>query len=578
MNEEDEKDLWDARSGLRTSLGLGFEVGANTLLDIFSFIPPAQVAGGTFINYLAQKIRGGEISKGELTAAGLTSLIPGGTQARALTRGGRFYRSVAKGGLAGGITTTSMSLIDENEFPSFGELAGGVGLGGAFGGAFDLAPAAVTGRLGKEVSEIADDTLNFTSALRNKIRTGTREATKGLDVFREGGVMDIGAGGLGRGRRSTQYRLFFDWETTPNAAKVKANIGDTVGIISRKVFRNKNLVTRKSIKFTKPESIDLTNGFKPTKQHRNFSEFIEDLIEADRIPAQNITPDGFKAISARSSTPELDLYQDYIAGYFNTYGTLDGITKVILNNKTLKLGGKSLDNLKQVERLLKAYKLNPAAFRSGAFNPANTSSKEILEAFSQSNDLDDFLLKFTKLQRHHIAVLDDSFALVDGLTGNDLQRMHQIIAEEGLAVGNDPNNLQLLPRDLHQGFIHPLWKAIGPDWVGTDKLARLKRKNMINLSPEARRVHVQQLKDAITELNIFMEDVIQAYIKEVKKGGTVTLQDKQSLLNYLQKYIRRSGMFDSFDVETTVRSTSKPNKLELDELDEKFAFGEDTGI
>ena len=198
MNEEDEKGLWDARRGLRTSLGLGFEVGANTLLDIFSFIPPAQVAGGTFINYLAQKIRGGEISKGELTAAGLTSLIPGGTQARALTRGGRFYRSVAKGGLAGGITTTSMSLIDEGELPSFGEFAGGVGLGGAFGGAFDLAPAAVTGRLGKEVSEIADDTLNFTSALRNKIRTGTREATKGLDVFREGGVMDIGAGGLGK--------------------------------------------------------------------------------------------------------------------------------------------------------------------------------------------------------------------------------------------------------------------------------------------------------------------------------------------------------------------------------------------
>ena len=86
--------------------------------------------------------------------------------------------------------------------------------------------------------------------------------------------------------------------------------------------------------------------------------------------------------------------------------------------------------MKQVERILKAYKLNPAAFRSGAFNPVNTSSKEILEAFSQSNDLDDFLLKFTKLQRHHIALLDDSVALVDGLTGNDLQRMRQIIAEE----------------------------------------------------------------------------------------------------------------------------------------------------
>ena len=55
--EEEEKNLWDARSGLRTGLGLGFEVGANTLLDVFSFEPTSQVAGGTFINYLAQKIR-----------------------------------------------------------------------------------------------------------------------------------------------------------------------------------------------------------------------------------------------------------------------------------------------------------------------------------------------------------------------------------------------------------------------------------------------------------------------------------------------------------------------------------------
>ena len=118
--EEEKRNLWDARSGLRTGLGLGFEVGANTLLDVFSFEPTSQVAGGTFINYLAQKIRGGEISKGELAAAGLTSLIPGGAQARAITRGGRFATSVAKGGLAGGITSTSMSLLDEGRLPTFG--------------------------------------------------------------------------------------------------------------------------------------------------------------------------------------------------------------------------------------------------------------------------------------------------------------------------------------------------------------------------------------------------------------------------------------------------------------------------
>ena len=172
MEEEEKKNLWDARSGLRTGLGLGFEVGANTLLDIFSFEPTSQVAGGTFINYLAQKIRGGEISKGELAAAGLTSLIPGGAQARALTRGGRFATSVAKGGLAGGITSTSMSLLDEGRLPTFGEFAGGVGAGGVFGGAFDLAPAAVTGKLGSEVSEIAGDTGFFLKQLQRRVQGG----------------------------------------------------------------------------------------------------------------------------------------------------------------------------------------------------------------------------------------------------------------------------------------------------------------------------------------------------------------------------------------------------------------------
>ena len=172
MEEEEKKNLWDARSGLRTGLGLGFEVGANTLLDVFSFEPTSQVAGGTFINYLAQKIRGGEISKGELAAAGLTSLIPGGAQARAITRGGRLATSVAKGGLSGGITSTSMSLLDEGRLPTAGEIAGGVGLGGAFGGMFDLAPAAITGKLSSEVSEIAGDTGFFLQQLKRKVQGG----------------------------------------------------------------------------------------------------------------------------------------------------------------------------------------------------------------------------------------------------------------------------------------------------------------------------------------------------------------------------------------------------------------------
>lgn len=63
-----------------------------------------------------------------------------------------------------------MSLVDEGELPSISEFAGGVGLGGALGGAFDLAPAAVTGRLGTEVSEIAGDTGFFLGNYKGKYK------------------------------------------------------------------------------------------------------------------------------------------------------------------------------------------------------------------------------------------------------------------------------------------------------------------------------------------------------------------------------------------------------------------------
>tara|TARA_R100001443_G_scaffold92082_1_gene98791 strand:- start:65 stop:1903 length:1839 start_codon:yes stop_codon:yes gene_type:complete len=562
--------LFEARSGFRTGTGLAFEILANTGLDFFTFVPGTQQAGSAFINYLAQKIRGGEVSKGEILAAAATSQIPGLSQASALTKAGRLTRSVAKGGIAGGVTSTSMSLVDEGELPSFGEFATGVTAGGLMGGAFDLAPAALTGKLGKEVDDIKYDSSVFLKQFKSRLTGGPRIDHMDLGVptfFGEGTVAAA---------KPTQYRLLFNWES--QGAKPKANIGDTVDIVPRKVRRAKNLVTRKGIKFTKPDSVDLTNGFKATKQHQNFSEFIEDLIEADRIPARNITPQGFKAVGSRSSTPDLDLYEDYIAGYFNTYNTLDGITKVTLDKKTLKLGGKSLDNLKDVERILKAYKLNPKAFKSGAFDPSSSTSKELVEAFAQSKDIDDFIVRNLNLQRHHIAILDDSFALVDGLAGNDLDRMYKIIDNEGLIVGNDSGNLQLLPQQLHQGFVHgTIWPIAGPNWTGTSNTAKLLRKDISRLAPEKRVKYVQQLKDAVDEITIFMDDIIDAYIKDVKKGGQITLKDKESFMEYAENYMSSRGLVETAEIPT-VASTRNPNKVDIEVQDEQFAFGEDTGI
>ena len=130
-------DLFEARSGLRTTAALGTEIFLNTLVDPL-FEPGTQVAAGTAINWLAQRIRGGELSKGELAAAGLASLIPGGAQGRAITQ---FAKGAGKGALSGAIETAGMAGIDEGRLPTKEELAAGLGIGAAFGGILSTSQA-----------------------------------------------------------------------------------------------------------------------------------------------------------------------------------------------------------------------------------------------------------------------------------------------------------------------------------------------------------------------------------------------------------------------------------------------------
>ena len=129
--------LFEAESGFRTTAALGTEIFLNTLVDPF-MEPTTQVAAGTLFNFIAQRIRGGELSKGELTAAGLASLIPGGAQGRAITQ---FAKGVGKGGLAGGIESIGMAGIDRGELPTLTEFGTSVGIGAAFGGALSTPQA-----------------------------------------------------------------------------------------------------------------------------------------------------------------------------------------------------------------------------------------------------------------------------------------------------------------------------------------------------------------------------------------------------------------------------------------------------
>ena len=48
--EEKKKGLLDEGSAFRTTAAIGTEIGLNSILDIFSFEPGSQVAGGALVN------------------------------------------------------------------------------------------------------------------------------------------------------------------------------------------------------------------------------------------------------------------------------------------------------------------------------------------------------------------------------------------------------------------------------------------------------------------------------------------------------------------------------------------------
>ena len=57
----------------RVGAGLAFEVGANSLLDALTLVPGSQAVGSAVINTIAQGIRGGKFSFGEVLGSAAAS-------------------------------------------------------------------------------------------------------------------------------------------------------------------------------------------------------------------------------------------------------------------------------------------------------------------------------------------------------------------------------------------------------------------------------------------------------------------------------------------------------------------------
>jgi len=150
--EDDDKQLelpLESRNLARVGAGLAFEVGANSLLDALTLVPGSQAVGSAVINSIAQGIRGGKFSFGEVLGSAAASQIPGLAQGKAITKAGRITRAAGTGAVSGAIETTSIAAVDEGRLPTAQEFGLGVGAGGVLGAGFakatDLADPRVTG-------------------------------------------------------------------------------------------------------------------------------------------------------------------------------------------------------------------------------------------------------------------------------------------------------------------------------------------------------------------------------------------------------------------------------------------------
>jgi|TARA_Y100000289_G_C3925489_1_gene153056 hypothetical protein len=126
----------ESRNPVRVGAGLAFEVGANSILDFFSLVPGSQAAGSAVINAIAQGIRGGKFSFGEVLGSAAASQIPGLAQGKAITTAGKFTKAAATGAVSGGIEATSIAAVDRGELPTIQELGLAIGAGGILGAGF----------------------------------------------------------------------------------------------------------------------------------------------------------------------------------------------------------------------------------------------------------------------------------------------------------------------------------------------------------------------------------------------------------------------------------------------------------
>ena len=157
--------LQDPEEGFQGNafLSAGFEITANTILDLFSPILPLQSGGSYAINLISQIIRDpskiGSLNQLEAGAAAASSLIPGANQyasflkgIKPATRGTQLARQVGRGAVSANLDMLGMR-IGEGEEVTFEDLTAATVFGGGLGGIVGVTPELIKGK-GGDLSKV----------------------------------------------------------------------------------------------------------------------------------------------------------------------------------------------------------------------------------------------------------------------------------------------------------------------------------------------------------------------------------------------------------------------------------------
>jgi len=539
--EEEEGGFLDEGSAFRTTAAIGTEIAANTLLDLFSFIPPAQYAGGAAINYFAQRIRGGEFDQGEMIASGLASLLPGGAQAKSLK--GVIGKGIAKGALSGAIETGAADLINTGELDSE-RLGQGALIGGAFGGIFSHIGSQKKVQRGIKYFQDRIKGEKFVKlSPEDALELGIGEPF--MSVLDEGPYtqkFDKQPWELYQSSNPTLARGQDRLLTQTTGFGAKLNAPQPKGQ-SYNLLRSKGR-GRPALSMVKDDiKLDADHGFRfntpeqAVSSAKKFRREIIRLMQIDRIRGEDAgTRPGFLKTSSKVNTVAggvkdiSETYFDYLTGYFNRYirrGTVDNFEDAVKLEIPKVRGGEvfpdeidTIQGSSSLIRELRLFTIAPDVYKSGAFTTRNPTYqaklRNLMRKYSTAEKprtynarRDTFEYRF---DAHHIDQIAEGWPLYRGLPKAEIPKMRQLVKDFGLKPGNDEGNMLLILNEFHKDYHNIYWpkayaKLLEQGW-DPDAMRTID-------TAAGRKRFVEMYVNAINESREEVEEAVRANIDEL---------------------------------------------------------------